>query len=253
MDFFSVHGRRYAQFEDLRRQAGLTHAFSTKPFDVSLSAGERTAECSARRSQMAIDLGFDPGKVCCCGQVHEPRVAVVTEDWSGWLRDFDAVVTDVAGVALMTFSADCALVLAYDPVRQAVGIAHASWRCTVAAISRRLVETMRAEFGCDPARLHAGVGPSAGPTQYEVKDDVYEAAAQLPDRERLFHTRNDHIYFDLWEANRAQLERAGVPHASIEVAGICTMARNDLFYSYRREGPACGHFGLLAGLRSGSR
>jgi copper oxidase (laccase) domain-containing protein len=82
-----------------------------------------------------------------------------------------------------------------------------------------------------------------------VQDDVYEAAAVLPDRTRLFVRRGKRLYFDLWEANRSQLEQAGVPKEKIEIAGICTMSRSDLFYSYRQEGSGCGHFCLLAGLR----
>ena len=49
-------------------------------------------------------------------------------------------------------------------------------------------------------------------------------------------------------ANQAQLIETGVTAGNIELAGVCTMCRNDLFYSFRREGQGCGHFGLLAAL-----
>jgi YfiH family protein len=249
MHFLNVGGRRYAQFERLRTAPGLAHAFSTRPLDVSMCDDSRAAECAARRRQMAIDFGFDPGDLHCCVQVHEARVAVVGQTHGvGRLEGHDAVVTDTPGGALMAFSADCPLVLVYDPVCHAVGVAHASWRGTVAAIARKLVETMRRRFGCQPTDLLAGVGPSAGPECYEVRQDVYEAAAGLPNRDRLFTTRDGRLYFDLWEANRSQLQQAGIGPESIETAGICTMSRRDLFYSYRREGAGCGHFGLLAGL-----
>ena len=249
MHFFDVEGRRYAQFEHLRHEQGLTHAFSTRPFDVSMRAGGRVDECGARRRQMVIDFGRDPEHLYCCEQVHKTRVAIVAEARGPqWLEGFDAVVTNVSRVSLMTFSADCPLVLVYDRVRGVVGMAHASWRCTVAMLPRRLAETMQQRFGCEPAALRAGVGPSAGPDQYEVKDDVYRAAAELPDRSRFFRTRGGRLYFDLWEANRSQLELVGIPRESIEIAGICTMTRTDLFYSFRREGVGCGHFCLMAGL-----
>jgi YfiH family protein len=254
MHFFEVGGRRYAQFEGLRAQAGLAHAFSTRPFDVSVEDGGRLGACAARRRQMAIDFGFAPDKLRCCNQVHAARIAVVKEvRGARQLEGFDAAVTDVPGLALMTFSADCPLVLIYDSERRMLGMAHASWRCMVAALARRVVETMRERFGCEPASLYAGVGPSAGPARYEVKDDVYEAAAGLPGRTRFFQTRGGRLYLDLWEANRSQLEQAGVPRENVEVAGICTMSRTDLFYSYRQEGAECGHFGLLAGLRGPAR
>jgi YfiH family protein len=249
MHFFHVEGRRYAQFETLRLELGLTHAFSTRSFDVSIRDGGRITGCAARRRQMLVDFGRDPEQLCGCEQVHEGRVAIVTEArGTQVLKGFDAVITNVPHVSLMTFSADCPLVLAYDRARRVVGMAHASWRCTVALIARRLVEAMHERFGCEAAALQAGIGPSAGPDVYEVGEDVFQAAAQMPDRERVFHRREGHLFFDLWEANRSQLALAGVPPGNIEIACICTMSRTDLFYSYRREGPGCGHFGLLAGL-----
>jgi len=249
MYLLRIGGRRYAQFERLRQESGLVHGFSTRPLDVSVRDGERAAACAARRRQMALDLGLEPGAVRCCLQVHAGRIAVVNDvAGAAELAGCDGVVTVLRGVGVMGFSADCPLVLVYDRARGALGLAHASWRCTVRAITRRLVETMREAVGCEPGDLLAGIGPSAGPQRYEVQRDVYDAAAELPERERLFHERDGRLYFDLWEANRRQLVGAGIPAENIEVAGICTMTRTDLFYSYRVEGPGCGHFGLLAGL-----
>lgn len=56
------------------------------------------------------------------------------------------------------------------------------------------------------------------------------------------------MYFDLWAANRAQLIATGVRSERIETAGVCTMCDRELFFSFRREGANCGHFGLLAAL-----
>lgn len=148
----------------------------------------------------------------------------------------------------MTFSADCPLIVAWDPAAPVLGLAHASWRCTTAGIVGRLIETMRS-LGADPGRICAGIGPSAGPCCYEVGDDVREAAAVIPDVDRLFPERDGQVYFDLWSANRAQLIAAGVPASSIAVASVCTMCQNDVFFSYRREGVGCGHFGLMAAMR----
>ena len=112
----------------------------------------------------------------------------------------------------------------------------------------RLAELLAASFGTRPQDLLVGIGPGAGPCCYEVQSDVYEQAAGRVDRKRSFARRNHRLYFDLWQANRLQLLELGIPGQNIEVAGICTMCQNDVFYSYRREGPGCGHFGLLAAL-----
>ncbi len=249
MHLMHVAERRYAQFESLRHQPGLKHAFSTRPLDVSARRDEQAPLRAERRALMAGDLGLDPARIAYCVQVHETKLAVVSNGRSsGPLEGCDAAICNQPGVALMTFSADCPLILVYDPEAPAIGVAHASWRCTVAGIAARLVEAMQREFGCRAARMIAGIGPSAGPERYEVGEDVYAAAEKLPRRDELFPRSNGRMCFDLWLANRAQLAEAGIPEGRIEAACICTMTRTDLFYSYRREGAGCGHFGLMAAL-----
>lgn len=242
-----IRDRRYAQFERLRNAAGLVHAFSTRPRDLSPRPGARDAECAARRAEMARDLGLAADGVSCCLQEHDTRIAFVEAGEGGGIqRGYDAIATSQPNKPLMTFSADCPLVLVHDPARGVVGLAHASWRCTVASLTQRLVEAVCERYGCRPASMLAGVGPGAGPCCYEVQRDVYEAAANLDDRGALFPQRDGRLYFDLWQANRAQLIAAGLRPEAIEVAGICTMCRPDLFFSFRREGAGCGHFGLMA-------
>ncbi|MFH1747944.1 MAG: polyphenol oxidase family protein [Planctomycetota bacterium] len=249
MRFDDIQGRRYARFETLAGQSGLRHAFCLRPQDVSPRYDQHQAERARRRGQMAADLTLDVERLCYCIQVHEARIAVLEGPVVGGpLEGFDAVTTNAAGVPLMTFSADCPLVLLYDPRHAALGLAHASWHCTVAGLVGTLLKTMQKRWGSQPEHIWAGIGPGAGPCCYEVQQDVYEAASVLPDADKLFERRADRLYFDLWQANRAQLCAAGIPEARVELAGVCTLCRNDLFYSFRREGAGCGHFGLMAAL-----
>jgi hypothetical protein len=252
--FWNVAGRRYARFARLGGSAGLVHAFSTRPQDVSARDDARAPERDQARRRMARDLGLDSARLRYCVQVHEARCALVDSGAApGAFEGFDSIITAEPGAPLMTFSADCPLVLIYDPATPALGLAHASWRCTVAAVTAGLVAAMIRQFGSRPADLLAGIGPGAGPCCYEVGADVYEAAARLEDRELMFARRDGCRFFDLWEANRLQLIRSGLAPESIETAGVCTMCRNDVFYSFRRERAGCGHFGLMAALACPSR
>lgn len=249
LEIVELGGRRYAQFERLSREQGLVHAFSTRPDDVSPRDDALRDRRAARRGRMAVDLGLEPANLCYSVQVHRDGIAVIERsEQCGPQAECDALVTSLVHVPLMTFSADCPLVLVYDPRRRALGLVHASWRCTVAGLAGRIVATMSRRFGCRPGDVLAGVGPSAGPCCYEVREDLYAAAAGLPQRDRLFVHRDGRMYFDLWRANVEQLVGAGVPAGSIERSGVCTLCRNDVFYSYRREGSGCGHFGLMAAL-----
>jgi polyphenol oxidase len=249
MHFADINGRQYVQFDRLRHLPNLRHAFSTRPGDMSARIDQLQEKRAINRQRMAADLGFDAERLWYCRQVHETHLAIVgADDAGGMLEGTDAVITAAPDVPLMTFSADCPLILACDPVSRVVGLAHASWRCTTGGLTARLIDTMRATFGCVPGRMVAGIGPGAGPCCYEVRDDVYNAARGLPHADDLFQRRDGHMYFDLWRANRELLQAAGVAPENIETAGICTMCRNDLFFSFRREGTGCGHFGLLAGM-----
>ncbi len=249
IEFFEIHGRRYARFARLSREPGLAHAFATRPMDVSVRRDPREEERTANRATLARDLGLDPARLSVCRQVHKTTIAVASApDAPPMLEDTDGAMTNVVGRALMTFSADCPLIIVFDPLQRAVGLVHASWRCTTALISAQLVDLMRSRFGSNPDELLAGIGPGAGPCCYEVQDDVYQAAAGLPLRDRWFPRRDGRMFFDLWAANRAVLIEAGLRDAHIENAGVCTMCRTELFFSFRREGAGCGHFGLMAGL-----
>jgi YfiH family protein len=158
------------------------------------------------------------------------------------------MITQEKGVFLAAMGADCALVLLYDPAAGAVGIVHAGWRGTVLGIVEQGVRKMRREFGCDPAKIIAGIGPSIGPCCYEVGNDVKEAALAGRGIEEV-SPRAGKLFFDLRKANVDQLLAQGVPRGNIEVADICTSCAHDRFFSYRRDGPtggrACGIVGWM--------
>ena len=80
-----------------------------------------------------------PMRVVQAHQVHGDRVAVVTS--AGTTREelegYDALVTDVPGVAIGARTADCIPVLMYDPVRRAVAAGQSGWKGTVLKIAAK--------------------------------------------------------------------------------------------------------------------
>jgi copper oxidase (laccase) domain-containing protein len=107
---------------------------------------------------------------------------------------------------------------------------------------------MKADLGCIPAHIVAGIGPAIGPCCYEVGRDVVEAARAGFGGEAVLR-RGDRSYFDIRRANVRQLLAEGVRRESIEVADICTSCAHDRFFSYRRDGAAggrlCGVVGFV--------
>ncbi len=253
-----LDGMILLRFASLAGRAVLIHAITSKPWNMACHCGPQTHLACERRRRLCEAVGLPFERLTCAEQVHGASVAVISPDGAGAGRDgrasavagVDGLLTDCPGVGLMLLSADCPLVLVFDPRRPAIGVAHASWRGTVGRISGRLVEQMTHSFGSVAEELWAGIGPSAGPESYVVGDDVFRSAADsLPDHDRYFRPVPGGMTFDLWAANRDTLVSAGLRRDHIEVAGVCTI-KDDRFFSHRREGSQTGRFALIAGLRT---
>lgn len=248
----------FLQFENLADQKMLRHG-------VSLRVNRKGREChfSSRPTPQAgestlhfcnaLELPTDP--VVCSIQVHGNRVAVVTKPGQA-VGAADGLCTNRSDIALMLLGADCPLLLVYDPVTPAVGLAHAGWRGTVQHIAVHLVETMETAFGCRPENMQAGIGPGICNRCYLVGEEVMLIALlNIPSAAGLFRpgpTESpdgpERWYFDLIEANRRELLGTGIPAGHIKASGYCTYERADLFPSYRREGRQAGRWALMAGL-----
>ena len=101
-----------------------------------------------------------------------------------------------------------------------------------------------------PADLVAAIGPCAGPSEYEVGDEVFRIAkTRLSDADQHFPVHRGKRCFDLRSANVAQLLEAGLRPDQITVARESTMS-DERFYSHRREGADTGRFAVIAGFRS---
>jgi len=196
--------------------------------------------------EIAVSLGLKDASFL--EQVHGGDVLACEQ--GGCAGFADGLVTARRGLAVLGKSGDCPIVLIADRQHTAVGFAHASWRATVAGIVPAVVRRM-VDLGCRPSDLVACVCPSAGPCCYEVGDEVRVAAIQgIGPHAGAFFQSGPHgrHHFDLWTANADALARAAVRPESIHVAGVCTLCRNDLFPSHRREGEAAGRFAAVIGL-----
>lgn len=253
----------YYQFPSFGDCAGLKHGVFTRlgghsqpPWD-SLNTGHTVGDdldaVEANHDLIFEALGVRREDVVSPHQVHSTTVRVVDERDRGQVcPETDALITAVPDVVLMLRFADCVPVLFRDPIRRVVGLAHAGWRGTVGGMAGAAVQAMVDEFGCDPADILAGVGPSIGPCCYEVGPEVAEAVSSaFPDVAGLLEPRaNGRWHLDLWAVNRRQLAAAGVQ--SIEVAGMCTACRTDEWFSHRAEQGKTGRLGALISLREGT-
>ncbi|MFN8527256.1 MAG: peptidoglycan editing factor PgeF [Anaerolineae bacterium] len=193
-------------------------------------------------------LGVEDTRACTVWQVHSVDTVLVNQPVKGrrWIAAADGMITDKPDTPLSMRFADCTPILLYDPVQGVIGMAHAGWRGTVKGMSAHIVKAMTQAYGCKPANIRAVIGPSIGPNRYQVGAEVVDAArAYFGDVTGLFHIdpRDNTPYFNLWEANRRDLERGGVEQ--IEIAGICTAEHTGDFFSHRAEHGQTGRFGAV--------
>jgi YfiH family protein len=221
--------------------------------NLSFRVGDQAAAVLTNRQRLAEGLGIQLDAMVAAQQVHDTHVEIVSPaergrgatDFESALPATDALVTNEPGLCLLVMAADCVPILLYDPRRRLIGAAHAGWRGTVAGMAGRVVATMTEAYGCNPADLLALVGPSIGPEDYEVGDEVATHAEAAFPRSvarviRRAAGRNPH--FDLWTANVLQLGDAGVRSDHIAVAGISTFATPERFFSERRDHFPTGRF-----------
>ena len=184
-------------------------------------------------------------------QVHDVKVAVV--DRGDLTRDeldgYDAMITDLPGVAIGVRTADCIPVLLYDPVKKAAAAIHSGWRGTVSKIVGKTVIKMQSTYASQPSDILAFIGPGICVDCFQVGEEVALKFKETGfDINSLWSFRgpkkgNDmegghHI--DLKEACRQTLVESGLKNENIQITGLCTYEDNDLLYSARKEGIECG-------------
>lgn len=227
------------------------HGFSTRLGGVStgifesLNLGHRRGDAPEKVREnyrrFCAATGTDGNRIVMTNQVHGNLVKVVTAaDTKPDLLaptpfEADGLTTNVPGVTLCIFSADCIPVLLYDPRRKAVAAAHAGWRGTAAAIAAVAVETMTREFGSDPADIFGAFGPGIGPCCFETDGDVPAAMKiALGGLAEPFMTRSgEKWHVDLKAINAAILKRAGLLREHIDKSEDCTCCQHDRFWSHR--------------------
>jgi YfiH family protein len=157
------------------------------------------------------------------------------------VKDVDGLITDKPGIALFATYADCDPIVLWDPDHRAVGLVHAGWRGTEADVAAEAVRSMAREFGSEPARMKAAIGPGICGSCYEVGEEV---ATRFDQRFVRDSTPGKYL-LDLAAANMAQLEEQGV--RDVFALDLCTK-ETDFLPSHRRT-PDGTRFGAIVAVR----
>ncbi len=159
-------------------------------------------------------------------------------------EEADGLITSVPGRAIGVTTADCLPVLLAAPDGSVVAALHAGWRGLVDGICRFGLETLCQKAGCKPEDVWAAVGPGIGSCCFEIGPEVAERMQQ--DHPKHVSVCQGRILADLPTMAKDELLRSGVCMVHHPEFSGCTFCRNDLFYSYRRDGWPNGlHLGVI--------
>jgi YfiH family protein len=216
----------------------IQHAFTTR--QGGLGARNNGIKSPDDWDAVAQAFGIAPDRLVTVNQVHGE--AIVTVDGRNYAdmrtAQADGLITNVRGIAIGIETADCVPILLIDPAAPAIGAVHAGWRSTVQKIVQKAIRRMQDEFGSEPSRMIAAIGPAIGPECYEVDEPVMGPIRQnFPFWKELAVSRGkDKWGLDLVKLNRMELLQTGLAEQNIHALGMCTSCRKDLFYSFRVEG-----------------
>ncbi len=264
-------GVTFLTWQALEEIPGLIHGFSTRlggvsqgiyeTMNLSFTRGDREEDVRENYRRISAAMGFSPEDIVTSDQTHTTNVRVVTyEDRGNGItkprpyKDIDGMVTNVPGVILATFYADCVPLYFVDPVKRAIGLSHSGWRGTVGHMGRVTVEKMREEYGSKPEDICCGIGPSICQECYEVSGDVIEEFCRAFEKkywDGLFYPKGQGKYqLNLWEANRIILLESGIRKERIFMPGICTCCNPEFLFSHRASKGKRGNLGAFLGLKN---
>lgn len=252
------------------KMEGIVQGFSTRlggvstehlsSMNLSFSRGDQEENVRENFRRIADAIGFTPEDLVFSDQTHMTNIRVVTEADRGKgftkpldYTDVDGLITDVPGLVLATFYADCVPLYFVDPVHHAIGLSHSGWRGTVAKIGAVTIRKMQETYGTDPADVYAAIGPSICQECYEVSEDVileFKKSFAPEHWEKLFYKKENGKYqLNLWEANKTIFTEAGITENHISMPGICTCCNPEFLFSHRASHGKRGNLGAFLGLK----
>lgn len=235
--------------------------YATTNLSFSMKDNEEDVQENYNRIGQAMDT--DPEHMVVSYQTHTTNVRLVTEEdlGKGTVRDrdyqdVDGLITNIPGICLVTFYADCVPLYFVDPIHRAIGLSHSGWRGTVARMGAKTLTAMSEAFGTKPEEVLCAIGPSICQDCYEVSEDVAKRFA------REFVGHQDEILkkgriteegqkwqLNLWEANRIVLSDAGVTPQHLEMTDLCTCCNAAYLFSHRATQGKRGNLGAFLKLK----
>lgn len=242
----------YIEFKNLKKFDNiLAHCFTTRLGGVStgecstlnLSFNRNDSRSNVVRNYhiLADALGVDFDKMVLSNQIHDNKIRYIGADDAGKglskesdIVGYDGLTTNVPGIPLVTFYADCVPVLILDPVKKAITAVHSGWKSTLENISSEALKLMKEIYNSNMEELQIAIGPSICKSCFEVGEEVYKLFVnKYAWCNTYIEKQNEKYCIDLQQIIRKVLMDGGVPEENILLSDVCTKCNKDVFFSYR--------------------
>lgn len=222
---------------------------SRPPYDslnMAGHVGDQPEAVSENRRRTCLALGLKPDRLITVNQTHGANVVSIDAEArrdpgrNGCEPAADAIVTGETGVPIAVMTADCVPIIIVHKKSRSVAVVHAGYKGLYLNIVAASIDRMVKEASGGPADMAAFIGPAIGPCCYEVDED---RAKMFESSQR--RVKQGNYFLDLPGIAEDMLAQAGIRETMIMNSGICTACREDMFYSYRRDG-VCGRQAAIA-------
>lgn len=216
---------RWMTFPALDALPGFRHRFTLRHPAINVADDREVAiqRLSAWHADHVEEMGFDRDGLRSVKQVHGNEIVVIAESPARCAAHdipSDGIISNVPGIAIGIYVADCCAVFLADPVTGAFGIVHSGKKGTESGITAKAVKLMQTHFGSAPGDIVVQLSPCIRPPAYEI-----DFAAEI----------------------RRQALESGIQPGNLHDTGICTSSDPDRFYSYRMEKGRTGRMLAILG------
>ena len=215
---------------------GIKHAFISMPYDLGPTNLNR-------KKEIADILQVDENKIFFSNQCHTSNVQVVKKKDTLDMKKFDnndGLITNVKGITLLTYVADCQGIFLYDPVKKVIGNTHSGWKGVSEKIVIKSIDKMILEFNSNKKDILCFFNPSIHACHFEIESDVLNIFKQKIGNvveKYIVLTKKikgkNKYYLDLVKLNKDLLIENGILEQNIFILDECTYCNNN-YHSYRR-------------------
>ena len=248
------NGVQYFSFPILSDTGLVVDAFSTREggvskgiyskMNLSLKLDDNKDDVMENIRLFCNALELDYKKIVMSNQTHSNKVRCIDEKDIGtgiykgaYTDDVDGLITNIPGIVLMTFYADCVPVYFLDVKRNVIALSHSGWRGTYDEITKNTIELMHEKYDCEPENIKVVTGPCICKDCYEVSLELGEQFAyKFQDAKDAIDFTGNKCHLDLSRIIMNTALNCGIREENFVISGICTCCQSKLLHSHRATG-----------------